>query len=162
MRVPFVVAWPGHVVGGTRSAAPVITDDLFPTLLRVAGVPRSAEATRGIRGRDLMPLLTGPPSAEALERPLYWHYPHFWGVAGPGIEPYSAIRVGQWKLIFYYSDRRSELYDLASDIGESRDLAPTEPGVARRLRGLLRAALIADGAQMPIAEGTGRPVELPR
>ena len=46
-----------------------------------------------------------PPSAEALERPLYWHYPHFWGVAGPGIEPYSAIRVGQWKLIFYYSDQ---------------------------------------------------------
>lgn len=95
VRVPFVVAWPGRGTPGHRSAVPVITDDIFATLLRAAGVRESDRHLQGIRGRDLAPIIDGRSTRSDLERPLLWHYPHFWGVRGPGIEPYSAIRVGR-------------------------------------------------------------------
>ncbi|MCC6244569.1 MAG: sulfatase [Gemmatimonadaceae bacterium] len=166
LRVPMVVAWPGHVAQGQRVSVPVITDDLFPTLLDVAGVADAARYTSGIRGRDLTALLAGGADAARQERALrdrvlLWHYPHFWGVRGPGIEPFSAVRVGRWKLIYYYTDRRYELYDLQSDLSETRDLAKTEDAVATRLLGVLRSSLLAANAQMPLDVKTGMAVPLP-
>lgn len=168
LRIPFVVAWPGHVAAGRRVAAPIITDDLFPTLLRVGKVRTVARYTDGIRGRDLEPLITNT-SASSLaqrtpsftERALVWHYPHFWGVRGPGIEPFSAVRMGDWKLIFYYANRRSELFNLRNDLSESRDVAHEQDTVARRLLGVLRNNLQASRAQMPIDTVTGSAVALP-
>ncbi|MEM7600114.1 MAG: hypothetical protein AAF357_01710 [Verrucomicrobiota bacterium] len=58
---------------------------------------------------------------EEFDRPLIWYFPNFWGplnrppVEGPGMGPCSTIRRGDWKLIFYYEDKRIELFNLAND-----------------------------------------------
>ncbi len=165
LRVPFVVAWPKHVAEGHRVAVPIITDDLFPTLLKIGGVAHAERYTMGIRGRELSAVFAAgagsPPAASLAERPLIWHYPHFWGVRGPGIEPFSAVRIGRWKLIYYYADHRHELFDLRADLSETRNLAVSQDSVARRLVAVLRDELVSAGAQMPVDAQTGRPVPLP-
>jgi hypothetical protein len=98
IRVPLLVKWPGTVPAGAVRNEPTITDDLFPTLLDVAGVPNASAHTRGLLGRDLRRVLSSasmPADRRLASRPLLWHYPHFWGVNGPGIEPFSALRVGR-------------------------------------------------------------------
>ncbi|MBY0489681.1 MAG: sulfatase [Gemmatimonadaceae bacterium] len=161
IRVPLIVTWPGHVRPASVSHAPTITDDLFPTLLRVAGVRDVASLTRGMLGRDLRGLLTGAGdgrSPRTTERPLLWHYPHFWGVNGPGIQPFSAVRVGRYKLIYFYGSKRYELYDVQSDLGETTDLVATRRADAVRLATLLQRSLQRAGAQLPIDSVTRRPV----
>jgi arylsulfatase A-like enzyme len=161
--VPLVVAWPRHVRAQVRRNEPVITDDLYATILEAAAIPNASQYSAGTRARSLLPLLQGTrPDAKALEaRPLLWHYPHFWGVAGPGIEPFSAIRVGRWKLVYFYGPARAELYDLQADLGERRDLATARPAVARRLTGQLAHELTRARAQLPLDAVTRRPVALP-
>ncbi len=164
IRVPLVVKWPDHVAPGSVSHAPTITDDLFPTLLDLAQVPDAARQTRGMLGRNLRGLLTGTGAARSptvANRPLLWHFPHFWGVNGPGIEPFSAIREGPYKLIYFYGAKRYELYHLGTDLGETTDLVATQPVDAKRLAAHLRTALQRAGAQMPIDARTQRPVTLP-
>ena len=161
--MPLLVKWPRHIAPGTVSNAPTITDDVFPTLLNIAGVTNAATLTRGMIGRDLLPLLgrTTARSARAFaERALLWHYPHFWGVNGPGIEPFSALRIGPYKLIYFYGPRRYELYDLNSDLGETTNLFTTHREVAGRLGVRLQRALQAADAQMPIDADTKRAVTL--
>jgi hypothetical protein len=80
---------------------------------------------------------------------LFFHSPHYWGSIGPGIEPTSAVRLGDWKLVWFYRDERAALFDLAHDLGESRDLAATRPRQVGELRSLLRAHLVGCGAQVP-------------
>lgn len=163
IRVPLVVKWPDHVAPGSVSHAPTITDDLFPTLLDVAGVPAADRHTRGLIGRNLRGLLTAtrsPSPPTFSNRQLLWHYPHFWGVNGPGIEPFSAIREGPYKLIYFYGSGRYELYNLSADPGETTDLVPTRRPDAERLAAQLRKALQRAGAQMPIDARTHRAVTL--
>jgi len=164
IRVPMLVKWPARVPAGVVRDAPTITDDIFPTLLSVAGVPNASALTRGLMGRDLRRLLISrqlPADQRMVDRPLLWHYPHFWGVNGPGIEPFSALRVGRYKLIYFYGRRQFELYDLAADLGERTDLVTTQRPIARRLAAQLRKALRDAGAQMPIDATTKRPVVVP-
>ena len=63
--------------------------------------------------------------------------------------PYSAIRSGDYKLIEFFNDMNVELYDLADDIGEQRDLAAVIPQKAAELRSRLHAWRGEVGAQMP-------------
>lgn len=160
LRVPMIVRWPGVARKGFRSLTPVVTDDVFPTLLRAARVPNAAQHTRGIVGRDLTSTLDNSAPV-AYDRPLLWHYPHYWGIAGPGVEPFSAVRAGRWKLIYFYSGSRYELYDLSNDIGESRELSLQRADTASKLSGLLRQALTDANAQLPIDSMYGRPFALP-
>lgn len=162
VRVPLIVRWPHVVRQGAVSHAPVISEDIFPTVLRMAGV-RTAVANAAIRagdGVDMAPLLRQSDSSSR-DRALLWHYPHVWGVPGPGIEPYSAVRVGAWKLIYFHADRRVELYNVAEDISEAHDLAAAEPAVVRRLRQRLRRELTQAHAQMSIEKATGQPAPMP-
>ncbi len=160
IRVPMIIKWPGVARANFRSLTPVVTDDLFPTLLRAARVANLAQHTRGIVGRDLVSTMDNSTPI-AYDRPLLWHYPHFFGVAGPGMEPFSAVRSGHWKLIYFYSGSRYELYDLTNDIGESRDVSLRQAEVASKLSVQLRAALTAASAQMPIDSAYARPFALP-
>jgi arylsulfatase A-like enzyme len=148
------------VAAGKRCHTPVITQDLFATLLRAAGARGSSDAVRAGDGRDMAPLLRGTGSLPA-SRPLLWHYPHVWGVAGPGIHPYSAVRSGDWKLVYFHAEPRCELFNLAEDIGESRDLSAADPRRTRRMAELLRHELERTGAQMSVRRSDGRPVPLP-
>jgi arylsulfatase A-like enzyme len=97
-----------------------------------------------VDGVSLAPLLkTG---AKVERDALYWHYPHY---HGGGATPHSAIRKGDFRLIHFYEDDRDELYDLAHDIGETKDLAAAQPAKAKELRAQLDAYLKSVGAQMP-------------
>lgn len=101
-----------------------------------------------------------PPARTLPDRALFWHHPHLWGADGPGIEPYSAVRLGAHKLLWFHRDGRCELYDVVADLGERNDLLAAEPELAARLRGLVRSHLEGAGAALPLrADGT--PIPLP-
>jgi arylsulfatase A-like enzyme len=141
IRVPLIVRVPGVVEPGTVCETPVISTDLFPTLLALAGAPLLPE--RHLDGQSLAPLLSG---GSLPDRMLYWHYPHYHGSTwAPG----SAIRDGDWKLIEFLDEERIELYNLATDIGERTDLAGDEPDRVQQLRNQLTAWRGSTGAVMP-------------
>jgi arylsulfatase A-like enzyme len=62
----------------------------------------------------------------------------------------SAIRSGDWKLVWFWDRAECELYDLRSDLGEQRDLASTKPEMATALRNKLRAFLLESRAMLPV------------
>jgi arylsulfatase A-like enzyme len=142
IRVPLIVAWPGVTRPGSVCEVPVSGQDLYPTIREIAAAPPG----RGqiVDGESLLPLLrrTGP----IRRKPLFWHYPHY---SNQGGRPGGAIREGDLKLIDWYEDGRAELYDLAADLGEQRDLAPERPADAARLRDRLARWREAVAVQMP-------------
>ena len=144
-RVPLIVHWPGVTRAGSVSARPVMSMDLFPTILGMAGL--KAEAGSGVDGRSLEGLLRGTGRLEREE--LFWHYPHYQHYQLHGTTPYGAIRAGDWKLIEYFDDMRVELYNLREDVGEKRNLAGEMTGKAEELRERLHAWRREVGAQMP-------------
>ncbi|MGQ9592553.1 MAG: HAD-IC family P-type ATPase, partial [Planctomycetota bacterium] len=144
IRVPLIVRWPGVVSAGGVSDEPVISNDLFFTILEIAGVEPAARGGVPADGRSLVPILKDPRAKLGREA-LFWHYPHYYATT----TPVSAVRSGDWKLLEYYEDGRVELYNLAGDLGETRDLASREPERAASLRAALRAWLRSVGAQMP-------------
>jgi arylsulfatase A-like enzyme len=159
-RVPMIVKWPGVTSPGSSSDEQVIIEDFFPTVLEIAGVHKFQQVGQVIDGVSFVPLLKGQDALTS-DRPLYWHFPNHWGPKGPGIGPSSSIRQGDWKLIYYHVDRRYELFNLAEDLGENRNLADQHPAVVTRLANQLRRHLIEVDAQMPTEKKTGRPVPLP-
>jgi arylsulfatase A len=151
VRVPLIVHWPGVTKPGSVSDTPVITMDLFPTVvelarLRVAGSGEAKDAAAG-DGVSLAPLLRG--TGGLARRELFWHYPHHQHYQLGGAMPYGAIRSGDFKLIEFFNDMRAELYDLKSDIGEQHDLAGGRPKLVGELRARLHAWRQGIGAQMP-------------
>jgi arylsulfatase A-like enzyme len=144
VRVPFIAYWPGVTKAGSTSDAPVMTIDLFPTLAEACGL--SAPRSHVVDGESLVGLLkqTGRLKREA----LYWHYPHY---HPGGATPYSAIRAGDWRLVEFFEDGHTELYDLKSDIGEKKDLAREKPKKTRELRDRLALWRKKVGAQLPSA-----------
>ncbi|MBL8898986.1 MAG: sulfatase [Planctomycetes bacterium] len=158
LRIPLVVRWPGVAPRGERCAHPVIVEDLFATLLEIAGA--APEERRSRDARSFAPSLREPQSI-ASERTLVWHYPHVWGPKGPGIGPYSALRRGDWKLVYDHATQRLELFDLVRDLGEARDLSASDPERTQALARELGAALSNLGAQMPQRREGGAAVPFP-
>ncbi len=159
-RVPMIVRWPGVVEPGSISRTPTISHDLFPTILAIAGVEIPAEQEPSVDGRDLAGLLRGR-ATDLGDRSLLWHMPHEWGSDGPGIDPFSSLREGRWKVLYFHADRRFELYDLAEDPGETNDLAGSQVLVLRRLVGELDKRLRDCAAQLSLDKETGESVEMP-
>jgi arylsulfatase A-like enzyme len=146
-RVPAIVLWPGVTQPGTVCKEPTITMDFYPTILEITGVQGDTAHNRSVDGVSLVPLLKDPQASLHREA-LYWHYPHYNVFIGI---PYSAIRVGDYKLIHYYEDGHNELYNLAQDLSETRDLATSQPELTARLEQQLQAHLKQVGAQLPVA-----------
>jgi len=151
VRVPLAFVWPGRIAPGSRSDAVVSLLDLVPTLLTVAGVTPLPK----LDGVDLSPLWKSP-KAHFDHPPLFFHFPHYVDSndAQYGSRPSSAVRDGQWKLIRFYADAddqsdRFELYDLANDVGETRDLAAAQPDRVRQLEALLEHFLEETHAVLP-------------
>ncbi|MGD9507770.1 MAG: sulfatase-like hydrolase/transferase [Geminicoccaceae bacterium] len=111
IRVPMVMAWPSRVGAGGSYARPVMASDLFATFLRNAGGIPPAAAD----GVDLLPFLQGAGGEP--------HGQLFWGNRSAG-----AVRRGDWKLL------GSELFNLATDLGEQRNLAAANPAIVAELR----------------------------
>ena len=131
IRVPMIVRGP-HVAKNEECRTPVYACDLYPTILRAAGL--TDKTPDEMDGLDLSSLFASPSSN--LDRDsLFFHYPHYY----PTTAPVSAIRNGDWKLLEYFEDRRMELYNLREDIGEATNLVTSRRGVAQRLSAELRA-----------------------
>jgi arylsulfatase A-like enzyme len=144
-RVPLIIDWPGVTKAGSTCDTPVISMDLYATLLDIAG---QKEAVRkGIDGVSLVSLLrqTGKLDRDA----LFWHYPHYQHYQLGGTTPYSAIHAGDFKLIEFLDDFRVELYNLREDIGEQHNLAAQQPAKVEELRTRLHNWRKEVGAQMP-------------
>jgi arylsulfatase A-like enzyme len=161
VRVPLVVVWPGVTAPGSLSHEPVISHDLFPTLLAAAGVEIPEAHGQLVEGRDLTPLLKGE-TPKWSGRSLYWHQPHLWGANGPGIWPFSSVRHGRWKLIFDHARGAFELYDLERDLSEARDLSGEKPERVGALAEELSLWLESTEARMSVVRETGQAVKMPR
>ncbi len=144
-RVPLIAYWPGVTRPGSVSETPVITMDLFPTLLEIAGLKQTVNTA--LDGQSLVPVIrgTGVPRRDA----LFWHYPHYQHYQLGGTTPYAAVRMGEFKLIEFFDDTRVELYNLRDDVGEARNLASELPEKVTELRTRLHAWQKEVGAQMP-------------
>jgi len=121
IRVPLIVRWPGTVEPDTTCDVPASSVDFFPTLLEIAGVPLPAD--RAIDGESLVPLLK---QTRTLAR-----------------------TAGDWKLIKWYQEDGFELFNLADDLGETKDLAGEMPDRVRQLDAKLSAWLQSCGAKVP-------------
>jgi arylsulfatase A-like enzyme len=137
IRVPFLAAGPGVTKG--VNATPISSVDFLPTICELAGLP----IPKGIDGVSLTPAL----QQQALKpRALFWHYPHY---SNQGGAPGGAIRDGDWKLIEFYEDNRLELYNLARDPGEKKNLLNQHGDVADKLKQALSKWRKAVKATMP-------------
>jgi arylsulfatase A-like enzyme len=124
IRVPWAVSWPGVIKAGSVINTPVITMDILPTVFDAAG--ESVAPEWELDGNSLMPLL-GASENQFPKRTLYWRRS---GVKGP-----IALRDENWKLLARNTpDQKPELYNLATDIGESRNVASQYPKVLKRLQ----------------------------
>ncbi|MBI1356677.1 MAG: sulfatase-like hydrolase/transferase [Acidobacteria bacterium] len=153
VRVPTVIHWPGVTQPGALSQEPVITVDLYPTVLDIAGVEGDPAHNAEVDGVSLTPLLRDP-SASLDREALYWHYPHY---HNGGATPHSAIRAGDWRLVEFYEDGHAELYNLAEDVGETKDLAAAMPDKTAELQAKLHAWREKVGAQPPVPNPNYQP-----
>jgi arylsulfatase A-like enzyme len=120
----------------------VSSPDFFPTLLEAVGAkPKPGQV---LDGQSLLPVFKG---GTLPERPIFWHYPHYGNQGGA---PAAAIRRGDWKLIEWLEDGRTELFHLAQDLSEKNDLAAKEPQRVAQLREELHAWQKQVGAKFPI------------
>ena len=123
IRVPLLVRWPGRVRAGASSAFPVTLCDLLPTAAALAGA--RVPANDGISLQSIM-LGGRAPRREF----LYWEF-HEGGFA-------QAVRVGSWKAVRKGMDGAVELYDLKTDVGETRDVSARHPALVRRAEEIMR------------------------
>ncbi len=120
-RVPFIAQWKGKIPAGKTYDFPVLNLDVLPTAIIAAG--GKPEASWQLDGVDLMPYLTGQQTTRP-HPTLYWRYGPQW-----------AIRDGDLKLVVARGGSgQPELYDLAADIGESKDLAAAQPAKVKELQ----------------------------
>ena len=143
IRVPLIVKYPPLVKPGSESATVSISYDFYPTFVELAGGKLPENQT--IDGLSLVPVLKDPTSA--LKRnAVHFHYPHY-----HHHRPAAAIREGEWKLIEYLDNTgEAELYNLAADVGEEKDLSEEKKGRVADLRGKLRRWHSRVIARMPI------------
>jgi arylsulfatase A len=143
IRVPLIVRWPGRIKPGSQTAEPVSSIDLFPTILEAAGTALPEDRT--IDGQSLVPVLH---RQESLGRDaLFWHFPHYrgWG----GVVPYSIVLSQGWKLIKHYEEPSYELFHIAEDIGETREISATHQDKVKELDSLLTEWINHTGAKLP-------------
>jgi arylsulfatase A len=146
IRVPLIVNWP-NVTRTAVNDVPVISADLYPTMLQMASLPLNPG--QHMDGLSLVRLLKGGSAPK--RKDLYWHFPNYTGDnqhPNPSL-PLSVIRSGDYKLIESLEDGSLELYDLKSDPAEKSNIASSKPEVAARMQKKLAAWRTASQVQMP-------------
>ncbi len=166
VRVPCIMRWVGKIPPGSVCRQPMMTIDLLPTIARFIGADLPP---LNIDGRDASALVLATPGATSPQQAYYFYYHR---------NDLEAIRSGQWKLHFphkyrsmdgrelgsggtpgqYDHNRKTglELYDLATDIGESRNVADAHPEVVKRLTELADAMRRDLGDDLTGIEPTGK------
>lgn len=156
IRVPMIARWPGVTEpGSVCNNRYVIIEDIFPTFLEIAGAGGYEQIGGKIDGLSFVPLLRQSDDYPS-DRPIFWHYPNTYDQP-----PYSAVRRGDWKLIYHHITRKLELFNLHRDISESSDLAGTRPEKLRELAKILSDHLRDANAGMTMDLATNQPIPYP-
>ncbi|MFJ8045702.1 sulfatase-like hydrolase/transferase [Kitasatospora sp. NPDC096147] len=150
VRVPLIAWGPGRVRPGT-SDRPTPLTDVLPTLAELAGAP----APTDVDGLSAAPLLTGSPDS-ARHGHLYWYRDELGVTSRANAQDAKratwlaeAARRENWKAVRFAPERNRalpddkwqvELYDLATDPGETRNVASAHPAKAAELVALMRAS----------------------
>jgi uncharacterized sulfatase len=143
IRVPMIIRYPGVAPQGVTCDEPTISHDFYATFVELAG--GSLPENQVNDGKSLVPLLKDP-TAKLDREALYWHYPHY-----HHDRPASAIRAGDWKLIEYLDGTGERmLFNLAEDLGETKNLVDEKPGRVQDLRQKLVRWRQSVVARMPI------------
>lgn len=127
IRVPLIMYWKGKIMAGSNVEIPVSTADLFPTI--ASAINEHYKKETSIDGDNIFYLLTNPSTYQ--QRKIFWHYPHY---SNQGGKPGSAIRLGDFKLIYNYEDESSELYNIRKDIGEKNNIAGTNKKLVKKMK----------------------------
>lgn len=148
VRVPLIIRWPGVSAPGTTTGVPAHLVDLLPTLAHAghAVLPEGLE----LDGIDLRPLIEG--EVKMRPRPILFYFPI--AFIPNGALPAAALRAGDFKLIRFFGEGPDqtdahELYNVAADPAESRDLATENPELLAELSKELDAELARVGARIP-------------
>ena len=188
IRVPMVVYWRGKVAAGTRINTPVVAEDLYPTILEMAGVD-SYQSVQQIDGQSIVRLLTDGSAAvrKAMDegviisqqqandfqiaeeisgidpqREVLAHYPHQWKPYQlRDIDYMSSLRKGDWKIVYRHREQTLELYNISDDITERNDLSQTHPDILRQMADALTAKLEGYDALLPTFRATGEEIPMP-
>ncbi len=175
MRVPFIAAWAKPdpdsklqrslpIAANTIQDQVASVEDLFPTILEVTGA--STPANHSVDGHSLRKLLSAEPDTSRPEQFLM-HYPH-----APHRSNYFTVwRDGDWKVIYHalpekpakggdlqIEDGNYELFNLALDPFESKNLADSEPQVLKQMMQGLIEALENHHAVYPV-DDAGNPLQ---
>jgi arylsulfatase A-like enzyme len=164
IRVPMIARWPGVVAPGSTCDVPVLNVDFYPTFLAAAG---ATPPTSPLDGESLLPLFQG--KTELQRKSIFWHFPGY--LDNPVLRgrdpvfrtrPVSVIRKGDLKLHLYHEEwlldggreklatnRAVELYNLATDPGETTDLALTDTATRDELLNDLTAWINRTSAPLP-------------
>ena len=127
VRGPFIFRWPAQLRAGATYRHPVTAIDILPTACGAAGVGAAIPATTIVDGVDLLPFLRDA-RIDAPHETIFWK-----------IKSAAALRRGDWKLMLLAPEWKPQLYDLAADIGEKRDLAAEKPELTRELHAAWQA-----------------------
>ncbi len=123
IRVPLIVRWPGKTPAKSVTEHISAFWDFLPTICDVTGI----DVPSGIDGVSMLPTLLGNPQREHAY--LYWEY-----------KGHQVVRQGRWKAIRKKGLDAIELYDLQSDIAESRDVAADQEALVARLSQIMQQA----------------------
>jgi arylsulfatase A len=161
IRVPGIIRWPGKTTAGSTSDEPICHVDFLPTVCEITGI--AGPSDRKLDGASWLDVLSGGQVKRTT--PLYWHFNQ--AIGGPKV----ALRHGDWKILATLdkdqpvgtaltpqteSDFKAaklleyQLYNLKDDIGESRDLAASQPAKFAEMQKLLAAKYEEVKAESPV------------
>lgn len=122
---------------GTRNDAAVFHSlDMAPSLLKIAGIAQPENIS--FDGEDFSQILLGHKKEQKRQNPIFWRRPP--DRPGPPRHPLPelAVKDGQWKFLMRYDTSQPQLYDIANDIAETKNLAEKHPQLVTKYTQLLR------------------------
>lgn len=136
-RVPLAIKWAGKGLEAQSVDIPVSGIDFYKTFAEELSGSMPAD----LDGENIFTLI----EEQNYERDLFWHFPAYLeSYLSDGdfrSTPYTAMRSGDWKLIYFYESESCELYNLREDIGETKNLASTEKEQCDKMYQRMRAWL---------------------
>jgi arylsulfatase A len=154
LRVPLYICWPGVTSAGSKCQQRVILTDLFPTLMKAAGLTLPEDVPSD--GLNLVDVLRTPAS-KLPRNELFFHYPHYYHA--PAMTPASSVIADGYKLIESFEDGRKELFHLDADPAEEHDLSGTMPEKVLDLQQRLSQWRLRSGAALPFKNPEYVPVK---